>query len=93
MNGGKRTGVLTTEVRVRATRILTLAASSSGETLLEIAWSIEETRKHQNRKIEIDVCKAAINASIEAGNWREVRAEAAQKLREGWIPPGFTKGT
>ncbi len=90
--GVPASGVLHDGARSYAIRILTLAASGLGEPLAELAYEIEEDSKYAGRLVEVDVARKAIAASLNAGTWREVRAEAAQKLREGWIPPGYRKG-
>lgn len=89
--GFRPSGVIHPMQRWRAVRILELAASGSGETLAELATNVEADGQRTGG-VEIELAKAAIRVSLDAGTWREVRAEAAQKLREGWIPPGFRKG-
>lgn len=87
----ERTTALRPEAITGAARILEAAASNDYQPLKVIAAAIADT-DFDAKLVEIDIAKLAINESLEAGNWREIRAEAAAKLREGWIPAGFTKG-
>lgn len=68
--------------RYDAIHLLAIAASGKGETLAEIA----EQLGHERRTAPVVLARKAIVASIGAGNWREVRAEAEARLRTGWRP-------
>jgi hypothetical protein len=67
------------QARYDACLILAIAASATGgETLREIATAARRGNK------AYQIARAALLASLEAGNWRQQRAEAESKLRSGW---------
>ena len=68
-----------------ARAVMTIAASSCGETFEEIAATVALDSHGMPRRCVVLLARRAMAASLEAGNWREQRAEAAQKLREGWV--------
>lgn len=74
---------MTSEQRLRydAAYLLALCASGCGETLGEIAP--HAFGRHGATAI-LQLARRALVASLGAGCWREVRAEAEAKLRTGW---------
>ena len=73
-------------VRERALYLLRLRASAPvSELLSEIGHSVDgDGGAYTGQTIALAL--AAVRVSLEAGNWREVAAEAAQKLADGWTP-------
>ncbi len=68
-----------TTSRDLAGHLLALSASmKSRETLDEIASHCDARAHH------IALARRALAESVDAGNWREVRAEAEAKLRTDW---------
>lgn len=63
-------------LRYDAAHLLALCASGRGETLSEIAAAIG-----LNNPAAVRLARWMLFASMGAGNWREVRAEAEARLR------------
>lgn len=71
---------MTTKQRIKynAAYLLSLCASGRGETLKEIADAVGV---YDARAILL--ARRTLVASLGHGNWRDVRAEAESRLREG----------
>lgn len=65
--------------REAAAQLCRLAASGNGESLTAIARDAGVPVSFRVRAVEL--ARTAIRASLEAGNWREVRAAAEALLR------------
>ena len=72
---------MTEHTRYAAARLLSIAASSSGELLMDIA---EHVVDHKKRTAAVALARRALTASVTNGLcWRQARAEAEAKLRCG----------
>lgn len=72
-------------VRVRAWMALAMSASQAEPVPIEECVRLQDGMLKMNNRV-MNLAMRALAASLNAGNWREQRAEAECKLRHGWVP-------
>lgn len=65
-----------------ATHLLALASSNEPSTLVDLCKQLGVIARPKMLRL----ARSALARSVDAGNWREARAEAEAKLRCGWRP-------
>lgn len=72
-------------IRRYAARVLSIAASNSDETLEAIARQLEIDKSIIAAVVRL--ARTTLSSSVDAGNWREARAEAEARLRRREVRP------